>query len=50
MTAEDYRKRAEMHAELLVLAIKEQDFRLAAHHLEETKLAITNMQKKNSVG
>ena len=48
MTAEDYRKKAKFNAELLVLAIKERDFGAADRHLEEVKLAIAAMRKKNS--
>ena len=50
MTAEDYRKKAEMHAELLVLAIKEKDFGVADRHLKEVESAIVNMRKKNNGG
>lgn len=46
MTREDYRKRAELFAGLLVLAIKEEDFNQVDTYLEEIKKAIEAMRKQ----
>lgn len=47
MIAEDYRRKAQLIAELTVLAIKEEDFSKIDEYLAETKLAIENMRKLN---
>lgn len=46
MDREDYRKRAELLAGLLTLAIKEGDFSKTDSYLEEIKNAIKAMRKE----
>jgi hypothetical protein len=47
MTAEDYRKKAQLFAELMVICIKEGDFSKFDDYMYGVKQAIEDMRKKN---